>query len=136
MKRKKIPGMRRLLEAIFSGEHQVQGSVPVDPKERKAKDEFIKKGTYEHKYRERLEGVGKLGWPGLCGSCSHLSFVETAHGSKIAECGDGKFDGKPMNLHDPVVKCSSYWPRSAITLSEMAEQARYIVVIDRPGQYL
>ena len=106
------------------------------PDEKKAKEAFAKEVRGDWRYRESLEGSGKPDWPGLCGGCSKLNYVETAHGNKVATCSDGMFGGKPMNPHDPVVKCSDFWPRGAMTLPEMAEQARYIVVIDRPGQYL
>ena len=104
---------------------------------KKAKEEFVKsevKRGWEH--RENLEGSGKVEWPGLCGGCTKLQLVQTALGSKRAECGDGMFGRATLNPHDPVVKCTSFWPRGVQTLSEMAEQARYIVIAERLGQYL
>lgn len=105
--------------------------------EKKAKDEFLKEARNDWKYRERLEGSGRVDWPGLCGGCSKLELVQTALGSKRATCQDGMFGSLTLlNPHDPVVKCTNYWPRNAQTLSEMAEQARYIVIAERIGQYL
>jgi len=107
------------------------------PDEKKAKEEFLKDVRHDYHTTERLEGSGKPDWPGLCGSCNNLELVQTALGLKRAECSDAMFGNHvPLNPHDPVVKCTSYWPRGAQTLSEMAEQARYIIVIERPGQYL
>ena len=107
------------------------------PDEKKTREKFLDEiRNRDWKYRESLEGSGKPDWPGLCGKCSKLEYTETAMGRKEASCNDGHFDGKPMSPHDPVVKCSDFWPRGTPTLAEMAEQARYIVIAERMGQYL
>jgi hypothetical protein len=62
---------------------------------------------------------------GLCGTCIHLTLVESDFSIKMAKCRELEFK---INLSEPVKKCSDYKRIGSLSLHEMKDIAWLIEI--------